>query len=193
MRRGPAGPLKISPTAVAVVTRAVIARPIISGAVVRRVTVAIIIVRAPPTATPGVADPANLLGIRRDMRGRCNWHGRRDRRCRDSGEQRPGNEANSKLHDLFLHSPHPRYRTGSDQIVAEPKCNADERIFGRAAVMPPVQATTSSLIGDNDRAARRDLHAEPHRPTASAPRRCWTTSPVVSPQKQGCRRPSWPR
>jgi hypothetical protein len=135
--KGPRGPLQISPAAIAVIagpvdSRAIIAgRPIISGAVIRRRRTVVSIIRTPETATPSVADHTDLLYVRdlRCRRCRRNGHGRRRRRCRDGTEQGRGDEANLKIHVLFLCLRNTGYRSCSDQIVAEPKCNADEQIF----------------------------------------------------------------
>src|SRR5689334_5029275 len=113
----------------------VIARRVISGPVVRARRVISIIVRTPETAPPGIADHADLLDVRdlRCRRCRRNGHGRRRRRCRKGTEQGRGDEANLKLHDVFLRLRKTGYRSCSDQIVAEPKCNADEQIFSQSA------------------------------------------------------------
>jgi len=134
-------PLQKSPAAIAwpVIARPVVARPIpvIPGAVVRPRPVVPIVVRAPETASPSVADHADLLdvGDLRHRRCRCDRHGGGRRRCRegtDQGtEQGCGDEANLRIHDVFLCLRNKGYRSCSDQIVAEPKCNADEQIFSQ--------------------------------------------------------------
>ncbi|MGY4333839.1 hypothetical protein ACVWWG_008256 [Bradyrhizobium sp. LB7.2] len=64
------------------------------------------------------------------------------RRCRQGTEQGRDDEANSEIHDVSSSAYAIQdIEVRSDQIVAEPKCNADKQIFSQSLIFSSARLT----------------------------------------------------